>query len=50
MFDQIGNEGPWQTAQVFPFLSLIYPCSPQVAAHEFLIVHAYSLLPTKKTA
>lgn len=48
--DQMGNEGPVQTPQVLPFANLMYPCSPQAALHEFLIVQASSLEPIKKTA
>lgn len=46
----MGKEGPVQTPQVLPFFNLINPCSPQVAAQEFLIVQASSDEPTKNTA
>ncbi len=48
--DQIGNDGPVQTPQVLPLANLMNPCSPQAGLHEFLIVQASSLEPTKKTA
>lgn len=48
--DQIAKDGPWQTAQVSPLASLMYPYSPQIGPQLFLIVHAVSLEPTKKTA
>ncbi len=37
-------------AQVFPILILIKPDSPQLAPHEFLIIHDYASNPTNNTA
>lgn len=48
--DQMAKEGPWQTAQVSPLASLMYPDSPQVGPQLFFIVQNSSLDPTIKTA
>ena len=48
--DQTGKAGVWQTLQVFPLASLMYPFSPQEGPQLFLMVQAVSLDPTMNTA
>lgn len=44
-----GYEAMLQTPQVFPLASLMYPFSPQVVPHEFLMVQLLSETPVKVT-
>ena len=46
----MGNDGPKQTPQVFPFLRRMNPLSPQLELQEFLMIHDSSFDPTMKTA
>ncbi len=46
---RVGYDGYWQTAQVFPRLSLMNPDSPQLPPQEFLIFQYASVAPTNKT-
>ena len=46
----LGKEAELANPQVFPAASLINPCSPQEAPHEFLTIQLFWLsYPTNKT-